>query len=392
MNLEALWHDLECGAYAEDLPLWRALAREAGGAVLDVGAGTGRVALDLAAAGVAVVALDADTRLLQALEHRAAGCRSRPSSPMRVGSPSIPVLAGARADADAAAARRTARACGVPALRAGSPRARRADGRGVGRRDGLLRREHDMPPPADAREIGGVRYASRLVAVEDEDGRAAIQRRREIVGPGERHESQDFVVQLDQSPRPRSRRRERSRLPQRTPPVGTPDRGVPRIDGRRPPRAGRRRTATAALSGLLSLSTRVTTQGAQSAKRSDHDNRTRASGGPRLTGDSSAPFCRTPDVPGCLREWPLLLDARPANNRPKRLAGGLGRGYRVFEDKGANEVANEQVLKPEAPGFADLAPQGWVSGAMGALVGGPRGARLSSARSWACSGRSGTAR
>ena len=69
MNLEALWHDLECGAYREDLPLWRALAHQAGGAVLDVGAGTGRVALDLAAGGVAVVALDADAALLQALEH-----------------------------------------------------------------------------------------------------------------------------------------------------------------------------------------------------------------------------------------------------------------------------------------------------------------------------------
>ena len=45
MNLEALWHDLECGAYDEDLPLWRALAGEAGGAVLDIGAGTGRVTL-----------------------------------------------------------------------------------------------------------------------------------------------------------------------------------------------------------------------------------------------------------------------------------------------------------------------------------------------------------
>ena len=75
MNLEALWHDLECGAYGEDLPLWRTLAGEAGGAVLDVGAGTGRVALDLAAGDVVVVALDADTRLLQALEHRAAGLR-----------------------------------------------------------------------------------------------------------------------------------------------------------------------------------------------------------------------------------------------------------------------------------------------------------------------------
>ena len=57
--------------------------------------------------------------------------------------------------------------------------------------------EHDMPPPADARDIGDVRYASQLVAVEDEGGRAAIHRRREIVGPGERYESQDVVVQLD---------------------------------------------------------------------------------------------------------------------------------------------------------------------------------------------------
>jgi hypothetical protein len=42
MNLDAAWHDLECGAYAEDLPLWRMLAGTVGGPVLDVGAGTGR--------------------------------------------------------------------------------------------------------------------------------------------------------------------------------------------------------------------------------------------------------------------------------------------------------------------------------------------------------------
>src|SRR4051794_9579772 len=54
-------------------PLWRALAAEAGGCVLDVGAGPGGVTLDLAARGVAVVALDADAELLAALEHRGAG-------------------------------------------------------------------------------------------------------------------------------------------------------------------------------------------------------------------------------------------------------------------------------------------------------------------------------
>ena len=41
--------------------------------MLDVGAGTGRVTLDLAAGGVSVVALDVDAALLEALEHRAAG-------------------------------------------------------------------------------------------------------------------------------------------------------------------------------------------------------------------------------------------------------------------------------------------------------------------------------
>ena len=60
-----LWHDIECSGYDEDLPLWRALAAEADGPVLDVGAGTGRVSLDLAARGVAVVALDAEASLLE---------------------------------------------------------------------------------------------------------------------------------------------------------------------------------------------------------------------------------------------------------------------------------------------------------------------------------------
>src|SRR4051812_50230317 len=72
VKLDALWHDLECGPYAEDLPLWRRLAREAAGPVLDVGAGTGRVALDLARAGRPVTALDVDPELLGALGERAA--------------------------------------------------------------------------------------------------------------------------------------------------------------------------------------------------------------------------------------------------------------------------------------------------------------------------------
>jgi len=71
-----IWHDLECGAYVADLPLWSELAmRSAAGGeparVLDVGAGTGRVALHLARAGHRVTALDLDDELLGALRERA---------------------------------------------------------------------------------------------------------------------------------------------------------------------------------------------------------------------------------------------------------------------------------------------------------------------------------
>ena len=62
-----IWHELECGSYTEDLELWRGLAREAGGPVLDVGAGTGRVTLELARQGNTVTALDLDEELLAEL-------------------------------------------------------------------------------------------------------------------------------------------------------------------------------------------------------------------------------------------------------------------------------------------------------------------------------------
>ena len=67
---ELVWHDVECGGYVADLPLWRELAVSP---VLDVGAGTGRVALDLARRGHEVTALDHDEELLAELERRSGG-------------------------------------------------------------------------------------------------------------------------------------------------------------------------------------------------------------------------------------------------------------------------------------------------------------------------------
>jgi len=67
------WHDVENGTYDADLFLWRELADAADGPILDLGAGTGRVAADLAARGHEVVALDRDEHLLAALSERVPG-------------------------------------------------------------------------------------------------------------------------------------------------------------------------------------------------------------------------------------------------------------------------------------------------------------------------------
>lgn len=67
-----IWHDVECGRYDADMALWHELAGAADGSILDVGAGTGRVTLDLARRGHDVVALDIDPGLLAELERRAA--------------------------------------------------------------------------------------------------------------------------------------------------------------------------------------------------------------------------------------------------------------------------------------------------------------------------------
>lgn len=70
-GLTPVWHDVECAAYSADLDVWRELAAESGGPLLDLGCGTGRVALDLAARGLPVTGLDSDAELVQTLRSRA---------------------------------------------------------------------------------------------------------------------------------------------------------------------------------------------------------------------------------------------------------------------------------------------------------------------------------
>jgi SAM-dependent methyltransferase len=69
----AIWQDVEFGAYDADLPLWAELAADAGGPVLELGAGAGRVSLHLAGQGAAVIALERDPDLCAELRRRADG-------------------------------------------------------------------------------------------------------------------------------------------------------------------------------------------------------------------------------------------------------------------------------------------------------------------------------
>jgi SAM-dependent methyltransferase len=195
---EVIWHDIECGGYVLDLPLWRELADAEGSPVLDVGAGTGRVTLDLARRGHEVVALDRDAELLEALRDRAAGL----------------AVSTVVADARELAIDRSFPLILVPMqtlqLMGGTAgrarfleRARDHLGSGgliaVALADALecFDEEHDQPPPPDLREVEGVVYASRPIRVRDLGDRAAIDRVREIVGVDGSLTTLENVVELD---------------------------------------------------------------------------------------------------------------------------------------------------------------------------------------------------
>ena len=180
------WHDVECAGYAADLPLWRELASDAGGAVLEIGAGTGRVALDLAERGHEVSALDSDPALVAELASRARsrGLRIRShrgdarsfalgrrfgliAAPMQVAQ-----LLGGEAGRRAmlAAARAHLHAGGLLALALADPL------------EGLAA-DAVLPPLPDVRELDGWIYSSRPVAMRHERGAIAIDRIRESVSP-----------------------------------------------------------------------------------------------------------------------------------------------------------------------------------------------------------------
>jgi SAM-dependent methyltransferase len=189
---QVIWHDLECGGYDADLTLWRELA---GGShdgssadpILEIGAGSGRVALDLAHAGHRVTALDLDRRLLDALSARAAGAK-------------VEVVCADARTFDIG--RRDFGLCLVPMqtvqlLGGEAGRAAFLDRvRAHLRPGGVLAcaivsdfesfdctRDGDGPPP-DVMRLGAVDYMSRPIRVSADQNRVVIERVRRILPEG----------------------------------------------------------------------------------------------------------------------------------------------------------------------------------------------------------------
>ena len=191
MSAEAvIWHDLECGGYSADLPCWHALAERSAGPVLDIGAGTGRVALPLARAGHAVVALERDATLAAELSRRAGtlpvevrcadACEFTLALPVALAI--VPMQTIHLLEHRAAffgCARRALEPHGMLAIAL------------LG--DGVEPFELELELEPDAVQLGAVRYESAPTALRRGDGVVALERRRSRICEGASQSSVDLT-------------------------------------------------------------------------------------------------------------------------------------------------------------------------------------------------------
>jgi SAM-dependent methyltransferase len=193
---DVIWHDVENGSYAADLGLWRELAAQADGPILDLGAGTGRVARDLNAAGHEVHALDSEPELLAALRERAPG------------------VSTIRADARSFSATERFALILAPMQLVqilGGPAARRAmlervhehllpGGRfaaAIANPYDAIAEEDRSPPYPDMIEHDGWVYSSQPIMVREQGDQLIIERHRQAVAPDGTLDEQTAPFALD---------------------------------------------------------------------------------------------------------------------------------------------------------------------------------------------------
>jgi SAM-dependent methyltransferase len=206
----AIWHDVECGSYEADLPLWEELAERCGGLVLELGCGTGRVALHLARRGHRVYGLDRDPDLLASLAARASdSCHSgvgHKSDTSARGSVK-PVHADARSFKlperaalalapmqflqllPSQADRLECLRCLAAALQPGGLLAAAIV-------ESLPRVGDPLPPLPDVREVDGWVYSSLPVAAATAEERIVLRRLRQTVSPTGDLREEDDEIQL----------------------------------------------------------------------------------------------------------------------------------------------------------------------------------------------------
>jgi SAM-dependent methyltransferase len=178
----ATWHDVEHGSYDADLPLWRQLAAATGGPVLDLGAGTGRVSVDLATQGYDVVALDSDPELLAVLADREARVTRVPADarafsidaqfPLIIAPMSLVQILGGHDGR--VAMLRSVHAHLSPGGLFAAPISDPSD---------ALPQELIPPPLPDMLERDGWVFSSQPLTMYEQDGCVVIERRRQAVSP-----------------------------------------------------------------------------------------------------------------------------------------------------------------------------------------------------------------